>query len=57
MEERAVALLRAPELLKGLRSRLSQAIRTSGLGDFPATAGAWEIALDQGLALPVRQIG
>ena len=57
MEERAVALLRTPELLKGLRSRLPQAIRTSGLGDFAATAGAWEIALDQGLALPVRQIG
>jgi protein O-GlcNAc transferase len=57
MEERAVALLRAPELLRDLRCGLPQAVRASGLGDFPATAGAWEIALDRGLALPVRQIG
>jgi predicted O-linked N-acetylglucosamine transferase (SPINDLY family) len=56
MEAKALALLRQPAILTELRSLLPIRMRESLLNDLPRVARAWESALEQVLALPVRAI-
>lgn len=56
MEEKAIALLRQPEILVEIRRALPARMRESRLNDLNGVARAWEAALDQVLALPVRDL-
>ena len=56
MEAKALALIRRPDILTGVRRLLPGRMRDSKLNDLEAVARAWEAALEQVLALPVRNL-